>query len=97
MKSLVKAKKEVGIWMDDVSKPQCGVNDVLIKIEKTAICGTDIHIYSWDDWAQATIPVPMTVGHEYFGRIVEVGAEVKGLKVGQRIVRCHLMWWAKMY
>jgi len=85
MKSLVKAKREPGIWMEDVPVPECGVNDVLIKIKKTAICGTDIHIYSWDDWAQATIPVPMTVGHEFFGEIVEVGQEVKGFKAGQRV------------
>lgn len=85
MKSLVKAKKEPGIWMQDVSAPQYGVNDVLIKIHKTAICGTDIHIYSWDEWAQETIPVPMTVGHEFYGTIVELGQEVKGLKIGQRV------------
>lgn len=85
MKSLVKAKREPGIWMEDVPVPEYGVNDVLIKIEKTAICGTDIHIYSWDEWAQATIPVPMTVGHEFYGVIAEVGSEVKGLKVGQRV------------
>lgn len=85
MKSLVKAKREPGIWMEDVPMPVCGVNDVLIKIEKTAICGTDIHIYSWDDWAQATIPVPMTVGHEFYGEIVEVGREVQGLTPGQRV------------
>lgn len=85
MKSLVKAKREVGIWMEDVPMPKYGVNDVLIKIEKTAICGTDIHIYSWDEWAQATIPVPMTVGHEFYGKIVEVGSEVQGLKPGQRV------------
>lgn len=85
MKALVKAKREPGIWMQDVATPEYGVNDVLIKIEKTAICGTDIHIYSWDDWAQATIPVPMTVGHEFYGKIVEIGSEVKGLKPGQRV------------
>ncbi len=85
MKSLVKAKREPGIWMEDVPMPQYGVNDVLIKIKKTAICGTDIHIYKWDDWAQATIPVPMTVGHEFYGEIVEVGQEVQGLHVGQRV------------
>lgn len=85
MKALVKAKREPGIWMQDVPVPEYGVNDVLIKIEKTAICGTDIHIYAWDDWAQATIPVPMTVGHEFYGKIVEVGSEVKGLKIGQRV------------
>ena len=85
MKSLVKAKKEPGIWMHNVAVPQYGVNDVLIKIHKTAICGTDIHIYSWDDWAQATIPVPMTVGHEFYGEVVAVGAEVQGLAIGQRV------------
>ena len=85
MKSLVKLKPEPGIWMTDVAVPHCGVNDVLIKIQKTAICGTDIHIYLWDDWAQATIPVPMTVGHEFCGEIVEVGAEVVGFSVGQRV------------
>ena len=85
MKSLVKAKREPGIWMEDIPVPEYGVNDVLIKIKNTAICGTDIHIYSWDDWAQATIPVPMTVGHEFYGEIVEVGSEVKGLKKGQRV------------
>lgn len=85
MKSLVKAKREPGIWMQDVPVPEYGVNDVLIKIKKTAICGTDIHIYSWDDWAQATIPVPMTVGHEFFGEIVALGKEVKGLRLGERV------------
>ncbi|KTD16646.1 L-threonine 3-dehydrogenase [Legionella jordanis] len=85
MKSLVKAKPEPGIWMEDVPMPEYGVNDVLIKIHQTAICGTDIHIYSWDEWAQATIPVPMTVGHEFYGEIVEIGREVKGLQVGQRV------------
>lgn len=85
MKSLVKAKREPGIWMEDVPVPEFGVNDVLIKIHKTAICGTDIHIYSWDEWAQATIPVPMTVGHEFYGEIADVGREVKGLEIGQRV------------
>lgn len=85
MKSLVKAKREPGIWLEDVPVPEFGVNDVLIKIKKTAICGTDIHIYSWDDWAQATIPVPMTVGHEFYGEIVEVGREVQGLKPGMNV------------
>lgn len=85
MKALVKAKKEPGIWMEDVPVPEYGVNDVLIKIKKTAICGTDIHIYNWDDWAQATIPVPMTVGHEFYGEIAAIGDEVKGLTVGQRV------------
>lgn len=85
MKSLVKAKREPGIWMQDVPMPEYGVNDVLIKIKKTAICGTDIHIYHWDAWAQATIPVPMTVGHEFYGEIVDIGSEVKGLHVGSRV------------
>ena len=85
MKSLVKAKREPGIWMEDIPVPEYGVNDVLIKIKNTAICGTDIHIYSWDDWAQATIPVPMTVGHEFYGEIVEIGSEVKGFNRGQRV------------
>lgn len=85
MKSLVKAKREPGIWMQDMSKPEYGVNDVLIAIKKTAICGTDIHIYSWDKWAEATIPVPMIVGHEFYGEIVAMGSEVKGLSLGQRV------------
>lgn len=85
MKSLVKAKPTPGIWMEDVPVPTIGVNDVLIKIEKTAICGTDIHIYQWDEWAAATIPVPMTVGHEFYGKIVDIGSEVQGLAVGQRV------------
>ena len=69
-----------GIWLKDIEEPRVGPNDVLIKIAKTAICGTDMHIYNWDAWAQKTIPVPMAVGHEYYGRIVEIGTEVKGLK-----------------
>ncbi|MGH8428324.1 MAG: L-threonine 3-dehydrogenase [Gammaproteobacteria bacterium] len=85
MRALVKAKKEEGIWVQDVPKPALGHNDVLIKIKKTAICGTDIHIYNWDDWARKTIPVPMTVGHEFVGEIVELGSEVQGLEVGQRV------------
>ncbi len=85
MKSLVKARSEPGIWLEHVVVPEYGVNDVLIAIKKTAICGTDIHIYNWDDWAQATIPVPMTVGHEFYGEIVAIGSEVKGFTVGQRV------------
>lgn len=85
MKSLVKAKREPGIWMEEMPVPEYGVNDVLIQIKKTAICGTDIHIYNWDEWAQTTIPVPMTVGHEFYGEIVEIGKEVQGLKIGQRV------------
>ncbi len=85
MRALVKAEKTEGLWAQDVEKPKLGHNDVLIKIKKTAICGTDIHIYNWDEWAQKTIPVPMTVGHEYVGTIVEMGSEVQGLEIGQRV------------
>ncbi len=85
MKALVKAKSEPGLWMEDVPKPVCGANDVLIQVHKTAICGTDMHIYNWDEWAQQTIPVPMTVGHEYVGRIVEVGDNVADFKEGDRV------------
>ncbi len=85
MKALVKAKSEPGIWMDDVEKPTIGPNDLLIGINKTAICGTDIHIYNWDEWAARTIPVPMTVGHEFVGVVAEVGNEVSGFEVGDRV------------
>jgi len=85
MKALVKTKPEEGIWMEDVPEPQIGPDDVLIKISKTAICGTDIHIYNWDDWARKTVPTPMVVGHEYAGEIVDVGANVKRVKIGQRV------------
>jgi threonine 3-dehydrogenase len=85
MKALVKLKAERGIWMEDVDSPEVGHNDVLIKINKTAICGTDIHIYQWDDWAQNTIPVPLTAGHEFFGQIVECGSEVKGFEIDDRV------------
>ncbi len=85
MKALVKAKPERGIWMEDIAVPEVGHNDVLIKINRTAICGTDIHIFKWDDWAQATIPVPMAVGHEFSGEIVDLGIEVRGFKVGDRV------------
>ncbi len=85
MRALVKAKSERGIWMEDIPKPQIGHNDVLIKVNKTAICGTDIHIFQWDDWASKTIPVPMAVGHEFSGVIVECGIEVKGFEPGDRV------------
>ena len=85
MKALVKAKPERGIWMEDIPVPEVGHNDVLIKVRRTAICGTDVHIFKWDDWAQATIPVPMAVGHEFCGEIVECGSEVKGFDVGDRV------------
>lgn len=85
MKALVKLKAQPGIWMDDVEQPEFGTNDVLIKIKKTAICGTDIHIYKWDDWAAKTIPVPMTIGHEFSGVVVGLGDEVRGLAIGDRV------------
>lgn len=85
MKALVKLKAERGIWMADMPMPTCGHGDVLIKIKKTAICGTDIHIYQWDEWAQRTVPVPVTIGHEFMGEIVEIGAGVQGFSVGDRV------------
>ncbi|MDX1442952.1 MAG: L-threonine 3-dehydrogenase [Gammaproteobacteria bacterium] len=85
MKALVKAKAEEGIWMEDVPKPEFGHNDLLIRVKKTAICGTDIHIYNWDEWAQNTIPVPMVVGHEFAGEVVDMGSEVTGFEVGDRV------------
>lgn len=85
MKALVKAEAKPGIWMRDIEAPRVGHNDVLIRMKKTAICGTDIHIYNWDAWAQKTIPVPMQVGHEYCGEIVEVGSEVVGFAAGDRV------------
>ncbi len=83
MKALVKAKAAEGLWLEDVPAPQVGINDVLIRVEKTGICGTDVHIYNWDDWAQKTIPVPMVVGHEFVGEIVEVGANIKDFFPGE--------------
>jgi len=85
MKSLVKSKPEIGIWLEQVPKPTCGYNDVLIKIKKTAICGTDIHIYNWDEWSQNTIPIPMTVGHEFVGVIDQIGEGVAGFDIGDRV------------
>ena len=85
MKALVKLKPERGIWMEDMPIPHVGINDVLVKIKKTAICGTDLHIYRWDEWSQRTIKTPMIIGHEYVGEIVEKGRGVKNLKVGDRV------------
>ncbi|MFN3509008.1 MAG: L-threonine 3-dehydrogenase [Allorhizobium sp.] len=85
MKALSKQKSETGIWMIDAPVPEIGPDDVLVKINKTGICGTDVHIYKWDEWAQKTIPVPMITGHEYAGEIVAVGANVRNLSVGQRV------------
>lgn len=85
MKALVKKYPKKGIWMEEVPMPKVTENDVIIKIKKTAICGTDVHIYNWDEWSQKTIPVPMHIGHEFVGEIVEIGKAVTGLKVGQRV------------
>ncbi len=82
MKALVKKKREEGLWLDEVPVPTIGINDVLIEILRTGICGTDVHIYNWDAWAQKTIPVPMVVGHEFVGRIVDTGSNVKDFHVG---------------
>jgi threonine 3-dehydrogenase len=76
MKALVKSKAEPGLWLEDVSMPEIGLNDVLIRVDRTGICGTDLHIYKWDAWAQQTIPIPMVIGHEFVGEIVEVGSNV---------------------
>jgi threonine 3-dehydrogenase len=83
MKALVKSKSDVGLWMEDVPEPSIGINDVLIRVMKTGICGTDIHIWKWDAWARKTIPVPMVVGHEFVGEIVEVGSNVNDFHPGQ--------------
>jgi threonine 3-dehydrogenase len=85
MHALVKARSAPGIDLQDVAKPAPGPNDVLIRVKRAAICGTDMHIYNWDAWAQKTIPVPMAVGHEYCGEVVEVGSEVSGFKIGDRV------------
>lgn len=83
MKALVKRHSEKGLWLEDVPEPTIGINDVLIKVMKTGICGTDLHIYKWDAWAQKTVPVPMVVGHEFVGEIVEVGSNVGIFEPGQ--------------
>ena len=82
MKAIVKKKAEQGLWIDEVPIPPVGINDVLIKIKKTAICGTDVHIYNWDAWAQKTITVPMHVGHEFVGIVAEVGENVHDFRQG---------------
>jgi threonine 3-dehydrogenase len=85
MKALVKQQAAAGIELTDIGVPTVGPNDVLIQVRRTAICGTDMHIYNWDAWAQKTIPVPMAVGHEYCGEIVALGSEVSGFKIGDRV------------
>jgi threonine 3-dehydrogenase len=83
VKALVKRKAEAGLWLEDVPRPEIGINDVLIKVDRTGICGTDLHIYKWDDWARKTIPVPMVVGHEFVGEIVAVGSNVVDFHLGE--------------
>jgi threonine 3-dehydrogenase len=83
MKALVKAKAEPGLWLEDVPEPEIGINDVLIRVLKTGICGTDLHIFNWDEWARKTIPVPMVVGYEFVGEVVEVGANVSDFHAGE--------------
>jgi threonine 3-dehydrogenase len=85
MRALVKARPEPGLWLKTESVPKIGPDEVLVKVAKTGICGTDVHIWNWDEWARKTIPVPMIIGHEYAGEIVEVGSAVRALSVGQRI------------
>ncbi|MCK2182557.1 L-threonine 3-dehydrogenase [Halomonas getboli] len=83
MKALVKREAAPGLWLEDVPEPEVGINDVLVRVKRTAICGTDLHIYKWDAWAQQTIPTPMVVGHEFVGEIVEVGSNVNDFHPGQ--------------
>src|SRR5688572_33349654 len=82
MKALVKAKGAPGLWLDEVPVPAIGINDELVRVQKTGICGTDLHIYNWDEWAQRTIPVPMVVGHEFVGEVVQTGSNVADLHKG---------------
>jgi threonine 3-dehydrogenase len=76
MKALVKRESQRGLWLEDVPEPEVGINDVLIRVDRTGICGTDLHIYKWDDWARATIPIPMVIGHEFVGEVVKTGSNV---------------------
>ncbi len=85
MKALVKSKPERGIWMEEAPIPYVGPNDILLKVKKAAVCGTDLHIYKWDEWAQNTIKTPVIIGHEYMGEVVETGSEVDRVKVGERV------------
>ena len=82
MKALVKKKAERGLWLEEVPEPEVGINDVLIKIHKTSICGTDVHIYNWDEWSRKNIPVPLTIGHEFVGEVAALGANVHDFEVG---------------
>ena len=82
MKALVKSKAEVGLWLEDVPIPKIGINDVMIQVLRTGICGTDLHIYNWDEWSRRTVPVGLVIGHEFTGRVVEVGSNVKDFHPG---------------
>ena len=88
MKAIVKTRAEPGLWMEDVPEPEIGINDVLIKVEKTAICGTDVHIHDWDPWAQKTLRVPLVIGHEFVGIVEEVGSNVRDFQRGIFRRRC---------
>ena len=83
MKALVKRERKPGLWLEEVPEPQVGINDVLIRVDRTGICGTDLHIYKWDEWSQRTIPTPMVVGHEFVGEVAEVGSNVKDFYPGE--------------
>ena len=85
MKCLMKSRPEPGVWLHEAPVPEIGPDDVLVRVRKTGICGTDIHIYNWDEWARGAVPVPIVIGHEYAGEIVELGAQVRQLRVGQRV------------
>src|SRR5436190_8113971 len=85
MKALVKSRGEPGLWLEDVEEPKIGINDVLIRVLRTGICGTDVHIYKWDEWASKTVPVPMAIGHEFVGRFQAVGENVAGFAPGELV------------
>src|SRR5512138_3291213 len=85
MKALVKKERRPGLWLEEARRPQAGINDVLIHVDRTGICGTDLHIYNWDDWAQKTVPTPMIIGHEFVGEVAEVGSNVKDFFPGETV------------
>jgi threonine 3-dehydrogenase len=85
MKALVKKYAKPGIWLDDIPKPEVGMHDVLIRVKRTSICGTDVHIYNWDEWSQKTIPVPMATGHEFVGEVAEIGSDVHDVEIGDLV------------
>jgi threonine 3-dehydrogenase len=93
MKALVKREAKPGLWLEDIPEPRIGINDVLMRVDRTAICGTDVHIYEWDGWAQKTIPVPSVIGHEFVGEIVEVGSNVADFAPGMVVGgEGHVVW-----